>query len=121
MNPVTTLAMELSKVNAILEIRLDSLNDRINKNERGILMTSKDIKPLFDIMESINTVLKLSLPDVESSVSDVIIGKAYTEGKLDQLLHIVKLCYNDYEQHGRNDAIDAIGNRMRSIGYTPPV
>ena len=120
MNPVTELAVEITKLATKLEVHLYGLIERIARNERGILVSEKDINPLISTLCCLTDTLKNSIPEVEKTVGELVIRKSYTDGRLDSVLNIVKMCYEDYRTNGRKDAVDAIGSHLHAIGYTPP-
>ena len=117
MNPVSDLAVNIGVISSKLEALICSLGDRIDKNTRGIMITHKDLAPLYTMHLQLQLLLDKHIPHIEQTTNALVVSDAFTKGRLDQLLKLINRCNCDYVAHGRNDAVDEICYQMKSLGY----
>ena len=84
---------------------------------RGILVTNKDLAPLYRMHIQLQQFLDNHIPCIEKHANELVVSDAFTRGRIEQLLVLINQCHSDYLANGRNDAVDAICTQMNALGY----
>jgi len=106
MSSYTHLVDNVSKLEYVLS------NYIIKKQTKNI---SKKESNLLSFMELSMNNIKSIIANIECDVSKLIVNNATTEGKVSQLIDILRLCHQDYSLHGKTNEATIIYNTLCSI------
>jgi len=112
MEKTIDMQVELSEISMMFNHYILNLERRLAKNKQRVTITQNDLNELMDVKIKINNIAKNDIVSIRSTLMEekeqLQQELAYKEGKLSTITNMLELCYNDYKNNDRQDAVQAI-------------
>ena len=83
---------------------IESKSQKIAKNARGVLMCQEDLNELEVIFKQLSE-LSEKVAKNEELLARETMENCRLNGKVEYMTQVLQLCYNDYKNHKREDAV----------------
>ena len=100
----TQIAIDISICLEQLSSFIESRSKKVAKNSRGIVITQEDLEELKGIYEKMTNVCTMVAKN-EALLTQHVSQNTYMKGKIEHMNNVLQLCYNDYKNNNRQDAI----------------
>ena len=113
------IQMELCEISCIFSQYTYGLQTRLDSKKSRITINQDDLDYLIQIQEKINNIAKLDITSLRTDVSkqkeqlqqklqESELEISFKDGQLSTITNVLKMCYTDYQNSNRPDAMLAI-------------
>jgi len=100
----TQIAVDVGVCLEQLSQFIESRSKRLSKNSKGIFFTGDDMEELRAIYERFSK-LSPMIAKNEELLTQQSLQTTYMRGKIEHMNQVLQLCYNDYKNSNRHDAV----------------
>ena len=112
MEKTINMQVELSEISMMFNHYIVNLERRLAKNKQRVTITQGDLDELIEVQGKLNNIAKKDITSMRATLMEekeqLQQELAYKEGKLSTMTNMLELCYNDYKNNDRQDAVQAI-------------
>ena len=120
MEKTIDMQVELSEMSLMFNNYILNLEKRLEKNKQRVMITRLDLDILVDVQKKLNNIAKNNIIDMRTTLIEereqLQQELAYKNGRLSTITNMLELCYNDYKNNNRTDAIQAIESAVNKTG-----
>ena len=113
------IQLELSELSLLFNQFIFGLQTKLESNKSRVSINKTDLDFLIQVHEKINNIAKSDISALRSNVNtekneleeklrEAEINNAFKDGQLNTITNVLQLCYTDYQNSNRPDAMLAI-------------